>query len=77
MSSVTARLENWVQSPIGPKGFIIYGEIHDDVQNRWDNGTEIHTSRIKPREIKEGDIVETMNSTYLLGKVRNVKDFSR
>jgi len=37
------------------------------------DGTPIHTSAIKNRSLKEGDVVETVNSTYLLGKEGRVE----
>ena len=69
---VTGRLENWNRSAtIGGHTFLIWGDIYDDVHERWVDGTPIHTSGIVEREVKEGDIVETLNSTYLLGKERS------
>lgn len=65
---VTARLENW---SIDPCYEMLWGNINDDVYERWPNGKFIHTSYIKgvrDMELKEGDEVVTRNSTYLLGK---------
>ena len=70
--AVTGRLENWKRSAtIGGYTFNMWGYIYDDVHERWVDGTPIHTSGILEREVKEGDIVETQNSTYLLGKERS------
>jgi len=70
--TVTGRLENWNRTAsIGGHTFLIWGDIYDDVHKRWIDGTRIHTSGIRESEVKEGDIVETLNSTYLLGKERS------
>ena len=65
----TGRLENWQYSKTNN---IIYGEIYDDVRGRWVDGTPIHTSNIpngrRGVDFKEGEIIYTLNSTYLLGK---------
>ena len=65
---ITGRLENWV---LDASFNMMWGEIYDDVHNRWWNGAHIHTSTLKhpiKTEHKEGDIIQTRNSTYLLGK---------
>ena len=61
----TARLEDWTIMIV-----CAYGEIHDDIHERWENGHRIRTSTVieANREPKEGDIIKTRNSTYLLGK---------
>ena len=49
----------------------IWADIYDDPDKRWKDGTYIKTSRIISPEIDElieGDIVKTINSTYLLGR---------
>ena len=68
MSEVTGRLENWKQPSDGWGALVIWGEIHDDVKERFVNGKLIHTSRVEDKKFKEGDIVKTDNSVYLLGK---------
>lgn len=65
---VTGRLENWFLERGTDKEFIIWGEVFEDVNRRFPQGKFIHTSGIKHRRCSEGDIVETRNSTYLLGK---------
>ena len=65
---VTATLENW---RIHPQVQVIIGEINGDVYCRWLDGTSILTSHIvglSEMELKEGTLVETMNSVYKLGK---------
>lgn len=63
--SVTGLLENW-----SPFGYAMTGEIHDDKNKRFDDGTTIRTSTVQGdmTNLKEGDKIETRNSTYLLGK---------
>lgn len=72
MKEITGRLENWSWDLKFP---IIWGFLYDDIHKRWRDGQMIHTSSIdkkKFRDVKEGDIVETMNSRYLLGKPSEV-----
>ncbi|MGL1886294.1 MAG: hypothetical protein OCD76_07245 [Reichenbachiella sp.] len=70
MSKVTGRLEDWYRSqPASYEDeFMIWGDCYDDIHKRFPDGMVIHTSGIKNREVKEGDVVKTRNSTYLLGK---------
>ena len=67
-TNITGRLESWYTGMEIGDEFIIWGDIYDDVNNRFGNGLHIHTSGIKKRDVKEGDIVETRNSRYVLGK---------
>lgn len=67
MEEVTGRLEYWLPDDRG----IIWGNLFDDVRKRWHDGQWIHTSLITSHpnhDFKEGDIVTTLNSKYLLGK---------
>ena len=62
------RLENWFKDV---EWNILWGCVYDDPDKRWPEGTRIHTSDIRglhKMELKEGDIVTTLNSIYLLGK---------
>lgn len=62
--NATARLENWKKA-----GYSVDGDIYDDAKFRFSNGTRIRTSDLRAgQDLKEGVIIETMNSTYLLGK---------
>lgn len=56
------RIEDWVIY-----GKSIWGIAYD--HPRFDDGTAIRTSTIvdMPRQTKEGDVVETMNTRYTLG----------
>ena len=69
--SVIARLENWT---VDYKSGCLIGEIHRDSKNRgWTDGTRIKTSKMQPismqsSTLKEGAVIFTMNSSYLLGK---------
>lgn len=66
MSEVTGRLEGWYWDD---QYNIIWGYLYDDVRERWCDGQYIHTSHIEDKkDYKEGDIVYTLNSSYLLGK---------
>lgn len=66
--NITGRLENWFPNQVSSKEFVLWGEIYEDKLNRFSDGTFIHTSGIKNRPLKEGDLVPTRNSLYLLGK---------
>ncbi|AUR89844.1 hypothetical protein NVP1133O_43 [Vibrio phage 1.133.O._10N.222.51.E4] len=66
----TGRIESWAYDK---KQNVIIGELYDDIGGRWIDGTMISTSRLKPMSMqvstpKEGSIIVTLNSTYLLGK---------
>lgn len=68
---ITGTLENWAEFPVGS---MLYGDIYGDVRHRWPDGTAIRTSLIDWVDLstlKEGDIVQTRNSTYKLGKKYN------
>ena len=65
---VTGRLENWTYDVMYN---VIWGDIYNDIRGRFGDGTNIHTSDIpggRRMEFKEGDIVKTLNSSYLLGE---------
>lgn len=68
MSEYTAKLNNWHCQQITKKEFIICGVVEGDKLNRFADGDLIHTSGIKNKAVNEGDIVETRNNKYLLGK---------
>ena len=70
---LTGTLENWYVEQVTKKEFIIWGNVFNDVARRFRNGEYIHTSGIKNRSVKGGDIVNTRNSTYKLGKPHKVK----
>ena len=67
-NEVTGRLENWYRW-----GSMIVGDVYGDVRERFEDGQSIHTSSIKGDRdnLKEGDVVQTRNSRYLLGKHGN------
>ena len=68
MDGRTARLENWIKDA---NFNIIWGNIYDDSKKRWVDGTPMHTSFIEglgEMSPKEGDIITTLNSKYILGK---------
>jgi len=70
-SKITGLLENWYVVRVSEDEFIIQGEIWGDIKGRFPNGTFIHTSGILNRDVAEGCVVETRNSVYKLGKMRN------
>lgn len=63
------RLENWAVSGT-QDNLRIWGNIFEDEKNRFTDGTFVRTSSIKSKlkDIKEGFVVETRNSKYILGK---------
>lgn len=68
---ITGRLENWVWDGVHS---VIWGFIYDDEKGRFRDGTWIHTSlidRTKFKELKSGNVVKTLNSSYLLGEPSN------
>ena len=73
MSEVTGRLEFWhVSVPAITGEVMVWGDVYDDERGRFNNGTYIHTSGCENKEYKEGDVVVTRNSTYLLGEKLDV-----
>ena len=67
MDEITGTLNDWFVDQCTKKEFVICGRIEGDVHERFEDGTFIHTSGIKNRAVKEGDVVETRNNRYLLG----------
>lgn len=70
MSDVTGRIENWT---LYEQERVVIGNLYDDIHGRWGEGQVITTSRLLPMSmqantIKEGAVVSTQNSHYLLGK---------
>jgi len=67
-NEITGRLEAWCPDNI--YGRILWGTLYGDSKGRWKDGTRIHTSDIMTpkEEWKEGVVIQTRNSTYLLGK---------
>lgn len=65
----TARLENWA---FDKKQNVIVGEVYDDINNRFEDGSKIMTSNLMSMSVqvstpKKGAIMKTLNSEYLLG----------
>jgi hypothetical protein len=77
---ITAELHNWFKEYITPDALILWGNVYDDTRHRWPDGTHIHTSRVTNGIFKKGDIIETLNSTYLLGDphetISEAKDYN-
>ena len=70
MSNFTAKIENWVWQKVSNT---IVGYIYGDSSGRFEDGTFIQTSTLKPMSMqvsspKEGAILQTLNGSYKLGK---------
>ena len=65
---LTGTLVDWYTDPMGRD--ILWGWIEGDAKGRFDHTTRVHTSSIPDfrTDYVEGDVIETMNSVYLLGK---------
>jgi len=61
----TGRLEGWLY-----QNGVIWARIYDDKLKRFFDGTEISTSPVvsPAKDRKEGKVIQTRGSTYLLGK---------
>jgi len=74
---ITGTLEDWVvQWHRKIDKYVIWGDIYEDIHERWHEGYRIHTSAIRkdrypPAELKEGMVIETLYSSYYLGKQRH------
>lgn len=71
MTDYTAKLEDWYVDISGS----ICGNIYGDSKDRFKDGSPIKTSYTLPMSMqvsspKEGIIIFTRNSSYLLGKHR-------
>ncbi|MAZ17925.1 MAG: hypothetical protein CL535_16545 [Ahrensia sp.] len=62
-SEYTATLERWSFA----HGYY-FGAIYGDKKERFADGSVVRTSLNKSKPGKEGDIITTSNSRYLLGK---------
>ena len=62
---LTGRLEDWWYEPSIQ---VFRGRLYDDILKRWHDGALIHTSHCPFPDAKQGDIIETLNSRYLLGE---------
>lgn len=65
MEQVTGRLEHWWFDNLN---HVFWGYIYEDARGRFYDGAYIHTSMCHKPDAVEGDIITTLNSTYLLGK---------
>ena len=65
---LTGTLEGWAIDTFGRD--ILWGYIVGDVKGRFASTTRVHTSSIPDFKDSyvEGDVVETLNSVYVLGK---------
>ncbi len=61
---ITGRIESWLYMDN-----CMHGRLYNDFKNRWDDDTHFRTSFVVTRSpYKEGDVVQTLNSSYKLGK---------
>lgn len=60
-----ATLRKWTAVPIYDD-ILIMGEIHGDTKGRWPDGTPIQTSYVVKGTFRDGEIVTTRNTRYLL-----------
>ena len=70
---INGRLENWhSEQRTEDYEFMLFGNVYDHGPDRYfEDGERVHTSLViaPPGHVfKEGDIVQTRNSRYLLGK---------
>lgn len=70
---ITGYLENWYYDE---KNHVIWGRLVGDTKKRWHDGAVIHTSNLrlskdKAQDLKDGDTVNTLNSTYVLGSKKD------
>lgn len=78
MSNITGRLEKWSVVQLDDKYCMMFGELVDDVRKRWNDGVAIQTSVISLKRhpldtFKEGAVINTRNSVYLLGEPSDVR----
>jgi hypothetical protein len=71
-TEVTGTLENWRVQDWDNLEYVIWGNVNGDVNGRFRDGYYIHTSGITKSlhpvsSLKEGVVVHTRNSAYLLG----------
>lgn len=65
---ITGLINDWYIVTSKRKN-LIRGSVYHDIRNRWPDGMLILTSEVttNKEELKEGTVVETLNSRYLLG----------
>lgn len=71
---VTGKLDEWYSEEVWGDYMIVWGRVYGDTKKRFRDGFRIHTSYFPKRELKEGDVIQTKNSTYVLGKFFNLKE---
>lgn len=72
---ITARMEEWSlhDSLSSPKKKVLSGVIYGDQKKRFEDGWRVRTSTLESEgPFEAGDVVKTLNSTYLLGKPRDI-----
>jgi len=71
---INGLLDDW-RVEIASDGYaVLVGKITGDTKGRFTDGTVMHTSRITTSDpIREGAVVQTLNSKYKLGKPRDLR----
>ena len=67
---ITGRLIDWEYDGVN---HVVWGHLVEDTRKRFRDGAKIHTSNLSmsrkdAKELKNGDIVKTRNSLYLLSE---------
>ena len=65
------RLESWYKQHFEDGRYVVWGACYEDPQGRFGDGLYIHTSVVVMHH-EEDNIIETLNSYYILGKPRGV-----
>lgn len=70
MEEITGTLDQWYYEHMmeGTNIYRIWGHVYGDSKGRFFDGDLMHTSGVIGNHWKEGDIVTTVYSKYLLGK---------
>lgn len=74
---LAGTLNRWHKVSLGQGVSFVWGFLDRDSLERFKDGTYIHTSLTPDRPMKEGDVIETLNSRYTLGTEASVEDLPR
>lgn len=68
-SVVIGTLDGWATQQVSKKEVVFWGYLDHDALGRFRPGAYIHTSGVRLKGTpKEGDVIETRNNRYKLGK---------
>lgn len=62
---ITNYLKDWYIKRMSDGSVIIFGTVYNDIKKRFQDGTEIHTSKVLKADFVNG-VIETRNSVYNL-----------